>query len=316
MRAPFRKAPGPGPLAGTASARQSRRKGFSTFFSANIARWSGALVCLVVIITILGPLIAPYSPIDFIDAPFAPPSSVAWLGTDIIGRDVLSRVLCGGLNILSLSAISTFFGVLAGTALGILAGYVKGVWEEAIMRTLDIFLAFPQMILALLFISVLDSSSFLIVVLISAIHAPQVARVIRAATLNVASQDYVEFAESIGLSRSRIMVSEILPNVLAPILVEFGLRFTYSIAIIASLSFLGLAQQPPAANWGLMINENRIGLMQNPMAVLAPVVLIGILTVGVNLLCDAYARYSSSGATVREVTVDDDPSLSGAREPV
>jgi peptide/nickel transport system permease protein len=168
--------------------------------------------------------------------------------------------------------------------------------DDVIMRTLDVLLAFPQTILALLFVSVLGTSFVLIAVLVAAVHAPQVARVIRAAALRIAGEDFVEYARGIGTSALRIMVREIAPNVIGPLLVELGLRFTYSIALIAGLSFLGLAQEPPAPNWGLMLNENRIGLLANPWPVVVPVLLIALLTVGVNLLTDAYGRWTTRGA--------------------
>jgi peptide/nickel transport system permease protein len=269
-----------------------RRRGL---FSLGGAIWGAALTAAVLLLVVVGPFAAPNSPIDFIGEPFEGPSSYAWLGTDVVGRDVLSRVLSGGGVILSLSALATILGVSAGGLLGIAAGYLKGIADDVTMRLLDVLLAFPQTILALLFVSVLGSSFWLITILVAAIHAPQVARVIRAATLRVAGEDFVKFARGIGMSQPRIMALEILPNVLVPLLVEGGLRFTYSIALIAGLSFLGLAQEPPAANWGLMVNENRIGLLQNPWPVLAPIILIAILTVGVNLLTDAYARHAAGG---------------------
>lgn len=266
------------------------------FFSDAGALWGAGLTLVVLVLVVVGPFVAPNPPIDFIGTPFEPPSSYAPLGTDIVGRDVLSRVLSGGTAILSLSAVATLVGVMAGAMLGIGAGYLKGMIDDVIMRTLDVLLAFPQTILALLFVSVLGTSFVLIALLVAAIHAPQVARVIRAATLRVAGEDFVEYARGIGASPLKIMVREIAPNVVGPLLVELGLRFTYSIALIAGLSFLGLAQEPPAANWGLMLNENRIGLLENPWAVVVPVVLIAILTVGVNLLTDAYGRWAAHGA--------------------
>jgi peptide/nickel transport system permease protein len=262
----------------------------------------------VLIVVGIGPFVAPTSPLDLIGAPFEPPSSYALLGTDILGRDVLSRVLTGGGVILSLSAIATVLGVTAGGLLGMAAGYFKGIADDLIMRTFDVLLAFPQTILALLFVSVLGSSFALIALLVAAIHAPQVARVIRAAALRVAAEDYVTFARAIGMSPLRIMVQEIGPNIAGPLLVEMGLRFTYSIALIAGLSFLGLAQEPPAANWGLMLNENRIGMLQNPWPVVVPIALISILTVGVNLLTDAYsqwiARRGADSRAAREPAVE------------
>jgi peptide/nickel transport system permease protein len=266
------------------------------FFADAGAFWGAGLTLFLLALVLVGPFVAPNSPIDFIGVPFESPSSYAPLGTDIVGRDVLSRVLSGGTVILSLSAIATLLGVMAGGMLGISAGYFKGLVDDVIMRTLDVLLAFPQTILALLFVSVLGTSFVLIAVLVAAIHAPQVARVIRAAALRVAGEDFVEYARGIGASPLKIMVREIAPNVVGPLLVEFGLRFTYSIALIAGLSFLGLAQDPPAPNWGLMLNENRIGLLQNPWPVAVPVLLIAILTVGVNLLTDAYGRWTAHGA--------------------
>jgi peptide/nickel transport system permease protein len=171
-----------------------------------------------------------------------------------------------------------------------IAGYVKGRIDEAIMRSLDVALAFPQMILALLLLSILGAEAWLIVLVVAAIHLPQVARVVRAATLRVTGEDYVLHAQAIGMSRRKILLSQVLPNISGPLLVELGLRFTYSISLISALSFLGLGQQPPTPDWGLMINENRIGLGANPWPVLAPVLLIALLTIGVNLLADAVAR--------------------------
>jgi peptide/nickel transport system permease protein len=275
--------------------RPTRRSRRLTFPSSAGARWGAGLGGAVLVLVVIGPFIAPHPPIDFIGVPFEPPSLHALLGTDFVGRDVLSRVLAGGTVILSLSALATLLGVASGGLLGIIAGYFKGAVDDIIMRTLDVLLAFPQTILALLFVSILGSSFLLIAVLVTAIHTPQVARVIRAAAQRVSGEDFVEFARAIGATPLKIMLREIAPNVLNPLLVEVGLRFTYSIALIAGLSFLGLAQDPPAANWGLMLNENRIGLMLNPWPVVVPVCLIAILTVGVNLLTDAYGRWVAHG---------------------
>ena len=292
----------PDPPAASAKSGGSTAKSRTWFrrprwvFSNAGALWGAALTALVLILVAVGPYVAPNSPVDFVGAPFDPPSATALLGTDILGRDVLSRVLSGGTVILSLSAIATLLGVAMGGLLGIGAGYFRGTADEVIMRLLDVLLAFPQTILALLFVSVLGSSFLLIAVLVGAIHTPQVARVIRAAALRVSGEDFVKFAKGIGASPLKIMTREIAPNVLGPLLVETGLRFTYSIALIAGLSFLGLAQEPPAANWGLMVNENRIGLLQNPWPVVVPITLIAILTVGINLLTDAYGRWVAGGA--------------------
>ena len=233
---------------------------------------------------------APKSPTAFVGLPYAGPSSEAWLGTDGIGRDVLSRVLWGGREILALALLATAIGIVVGTALGTTAGYVKGALDEAIMRTLDVALAFPQIILALLLVSIIGPQLWLVCLAVAAIHAPQVARVARAATLRTVEQDHVKYAEAFGIPRRRVILGEVVPNIISPVMVEVGLRLTYSIAIIASLSFLGFGLQPPSADWGLMVNENRIGIQQNPWPVVAPIVMIAILTVGVNMFSDAVAR--------------------------
>jgi len=217
-----------------------------------------------------------------------------WLGPGpvriVLGRDALSRVLFGGREILALAALATAIGIIVGTALGVTAGYVRGLVDETIMRTLDVALAFPQIILALLLVSIVGPKLWLVCLAVAAIHAPQVARVTRAATLRTVEQDFVKYAESFGIPRRVVMVREIVPNIISPVMVETGLRLTYSIAIIASLSFLGFGLQPPDADWGLMVNENRIGIQQNPWPVVAPIVLIAIVTVGANMFSDAIAR--------------------------
>jgi len=245
---------------------------------------------------IVGPFVAPQSPQAFVGSPFDPPSSDAILGTDFIGRDVLSRVMSGGWRILAMSFAATFLGVTAGALLGILGGYRKGWLDDLVMRLSDVALSFPQTILALLFVSIIGPTPWVIVVLTAAIHAPQVARVIRSVALRVAEEDYVRYAEVIGLSTGRIVTTEILPNVVSPLVVEFGLRLTYSIALIASLGFLGLAEDPTVPDWGIMINENRIGLGSNPWGVAAPIAILAALTIGVNLFFDALAaRFLAGG---------------------
>jgi len=255
---------------------------------------------LVIIIALCGPFVAPYAPEVFIGAPFQPANATMLLGADVLGRDVLSRVLSGGYRTLGLAAVATLLGVAVGGLLGMAAGFFKGTVDEAIMRLLDVALAFPQTIFALLFLSILGSEPWLIAVIVAAVHMPQVARVARAGTLRVASEDFVRHAEAIGMSPLRILLSEILPNISVPLLIELGLRYTYSIALIAGLSFLGLGQQPPTPDWGLMINENRIGMAANPWPVLVPVFLIAILTIGMNLFTDALSRSNAGG----DVTAD------------
>jgi peptide/nickel transport system permease protein len=246
----------------------------------------------VVLLAIVGPFVAPHSPTVSQTAPFAPPSGAYPLGSDSIGRDVLSRVLAGGWLLLGVAAASTVLGVGAGLLIGVFAAYRGGVVDSILMRIVDVLLAFPPLVFALLIVSVLGRHVWLILVAVSISHAPQVARVVRAAALDVSARDFVRAVELLGTPSRRVITGEIAPNLLSVVMVEVGLRFTFAILLIASLSFLSFGIQPPAADWGLMINENRIGLTVNPWGVLVPVILIAVLTVGLNTFTDAIARTS------------------------
>jgi len=251
----------------------------------------GMAICLAIIaVAVLGPFFAPYSPTEFVGAPFSAPSATALMGTDYIGHDVLTRVLCGGRTVITLALAATVIGLGMGVTLGLITGYARRWIDESIMRILDAVLAFPQIVLALLFVSILGPRLWLIVIIVGLSHAPRIARVARAAALEVAQRDFVHAAEALGVARTKILFNEILPSITSPLLVEFGLRLTYSIGLIAALSFLGFGLQPPAADWGLMINENRMGIVVEPWPVLMPVLLIGILTIGSNLIADGLGR--------------------------
>lgn len=258
----------------------------------HIGRTKAGLVIfgIIVALALFGPFVAPYSPTELVSSPFAPPSAKTLLGTDYIGHDVLSRVLCGGRTVLSLALAATIIGLALGVGLGMISGYARRWLDETVMRILDVVLAFPSIVLALLFVSIVGPKLWLIVLLVGISHAPRIARVARAATLEVAQRDYIRAAEALGVARHKILCFEILPNITSPLLVEFGLRLTYSIGLIAGLSFLGFGLQPPAADWGLMINENRIGITLQPWPVAVPVILIGILTIGTNLIADGLGR--------------------------
>ena len=249
-----------------------------------------AIFGVIVLIAVAGPWVAPYSPTEFVGQPYSTPSSKAWLGTDYIGHDVLTRVLYGGRTVILLALAATVIGLVLGVTLGLITGYARRWIDESIMRILDVVLAFPQIVLALLFVSILGPRLWLIVIIVGVSHAPRIARVARAATLEVSQRDFVRAAEAFGIARWKILFNEILPSITSPLLVEFGLRLTYSIGVIAALSFLGFGMQPPSCDWGLMINENRIGILIQPYAIFIPVVLIAILTIGVNLATDGMAR--------------------------
>jgi peptide/nickel transport system permease protein len=239
---------------------------------------------------VFGPLVAPHSPTEFIAVPNSGPSGDAIFGADALGRDVFSRFLHGGLSVLWMAAAATLLGVVSGVIVGLVAAYSRGWLDDVLMRGSDVVLAFPQIILALLAVSAIGPKLWLIVLVVAITHTPRVARVIRGAALEVVERDFVKAAEAVGEKRSRIVFGEVLPNVTSPLLVELGLRMTFSIGLVAAVSFLGFGLQPPAADWGLMINENRLSITVQPWSVLLPVLAIGFLTVGTNLVTDGVAR--------------------------
>jgi peptide/nickel transport system permease protein len=249
-----------------------------------------AIVALLVLVALLGPLVAPHSPTEFVGIPNSPPSGDAIFGTDALGRDVLSRFLYGGRTVLWLSTAATLLGIVVGVVVGLIAAYARNWLDDVLMRGNDVLLAFPQIIFVLLAVSAIGPKLWLIVLTVGLTHAPRVARVIRGAALEVVQRDFVKSAEVVGEKRWRIVFAEILPNVTSPLLVELGLRMTYSIGLVAGISFLGFGLQPPDADWGLMINENRLSITVQPWAVLLPVIAIGLLTVGTNLVTDGLSR--------------------------
>ena len=251
------------------------------------------LTTLVVGVAAVGPFVAPYDPDAFVTpTTFSHPSGKFLLGGDVLARDVLSRVLNGGWVLLLMAVAAMAFGVILGATAGISAAYLGGRIDSAIMRTVDVLLSFPQIVFALLIVSIIGPKLWVIVIAVGLGHLPQVARVIRAASLDLAERDFVKAIELEGVSPFKVMTGELLPSLVTPLMVEAGLRLTYSIIIMSGLSFLGFGQPPPAANWGLMINENRIGLSSNLWATAVPAALIAILTIGTNTFTDAIARVS------------------------
>ena len=248
------------------------------------------LVLIMVGVVLLGPLFAPYSPSAFVGVQFQAPSSHALLGTDFLGRDVLSRVLWGGRTILELSLASAALGVGLGSAVGILAAYSRGVVDNLLMRAMDVLLAFPAIIFALLVIATVGPKLWLLVIAIGISHTPRVARLTHGASVDIVDRDFVRAVEAMGEPTRKIILGEILPNISGPLLVETSLRITFSIGLVAALSFLGFGLQPPAADWGLMISENQSGLAAQPWAVVAPIMCIAVLTIGASLIADGLAR--------------------------
>jgi len=248
---------------------------------------------LVVAFAVLAPFFSPYEENETAGPPY---SKDGIFGTDYLGQDVLSRVMHGGQTVLLISVLATILGMVLGVLIGVVAAYAGGWWDEVIMRLNDVLLAFPQILLALVVLTALQNpSSLVIVALVGASHAPRVARVSRGVALGIVSRDFVVAAEALGERRSRVIVAEVLPNMIGPLLAEAGLRLTYSIGLVAALGFLGFAADPGSANWGQMMNENRLGLATQPWGVLAPVLMIAIFTIATNLMADGLAQLSEKG---------------------
>jgi peptide/nickel transport system permease protein len=250
------------------------------------------ITLLLVGMALIGPFLAPYPPDQGVEGqlPFAQPSSDAWFGTDAIGRDVLSRFLWGGLSVLILAGLSTVIGVSLGVAIGLIAAYSRGRLDDWLMRAMDVLLSFPQIVFALILAATVGPSLWLLVGAVALTTVPRAARVARGASIEIVQRDFVRAAEAIGLPRRKIIFGEVLPNIASPVIVEATLRLTFNVAVVAGLSFLGFGLQPPAADWGLMINENRNGLTLQPWPVLLPVIAIALLTIGTSLVGDGINR--------------------------
>ena len=251
------------------------------------------ITVLLVLFVIIGPHLAPYGETEVAGPPF---SKDGVLGTDYLGQDVLSRLMYGGTSILLIAVFGTLVGMVLGILVGVVAAYAGGWWDEIIMRGNDVVLSFPQILLALVVLTAVEQpTAWILVLLVGISHAPRVARLARGVALGIVTRDFVIAAEALGEKRTRVMLAEVLPNMSAPLLAEGGLRLTYSIGLVGALGFLGFSTDPGAANWGQMIQENRLALSTQPWAVLAPVLVIAIFAIGTNLMADGIAQVAQRG---------------------
>jgi peptide/nickel transport system permease protein len=242
----------------------------------------------VILIALIGPYIAPHGPADFVGAPNSSASGL--FGTDHLGQDVWSRFLNGGRSILWIATAATVLGIVSGALVGLVAAYSRGTLDDVLMRAMDVILAFPQIMLALVALVTIGAKPWLIILAVGLTTTPRVARVLRGAAQPIVERDFVSAADALGVPRWKILFTEVLPNVLSPLMVETSLRLTYAIALVASLAFLGFTPTPNGADWGLMIYENRIALAVQPWGVMLPIIAIGVLTLGTGLIGDGIAR--------------------------
>jgi peptide/nickel transport system permease protein len=250
----------------------------------------GLVLGFVILVAVFGPALAPHSPTATVGATADSPSSAFPLGTDNLGRDVLSRVLAGGRTLLWVALVATAIAYTGGATVGLVAGYLRGWADAALMRATDVPLVIPGILILLVVIAGLGTGLLPLIVGIALVQAPGVARVTRSLILPATTKGYVEAAQLRGERMAAVIVREILPNISGPILTDVGTRFTFSVLLVAAANYLGLGIQPPTADWAVMINENRASLALNPWALLAPAIMIGLLTVGINLVADGLGR--------------------------
>jgi peptide/nickel transport system permease protein len=262
-------------------------KNISIIFHSPVAVIGLSIVLFWVVLAIFAPLLAPYSPTaQDSTAINQGPSATYLLGTDNLGRDMLTRLLYGSRTILLLAPISVLCSVIVGTVLGLIGGYFGGLVDEIVMRILDSIMAFPTILLYLIIIAAIGPSALNVVIAITFVGAPGIARLVRSLTLDIRTRDYIRAAETRGEHPLYIMFFEILPNARGPIIIDAMLRVGYAIFAIGTLGFLGLGLPPPTPDWGGMISEARKFIWTYPLGVLWPALAISSLVVGLNLFAD------------------------------
>jgi ABC-type dipeptide/oligopeptide/nickel transport system permease subunit len=271
-------------------ARRRSRLARSGVLRSNAGRVGVVLVVIAVSIALLGGFFAPYSQTATLGVPGSAPGGGHVLGLDFIGRDVLSRTLHGGRSTLILAGLATLLTYSIGGAIGLVAGISRSKVDPLLMRSVDILLSVPALLVILLLVTAFGINSPVLIIATSLVLLPGVARIVRSATLEVSTRGYVESAIARGEPTRSVLLREVLPNISGIVTADLGLRFSWSIILIASVNFLGIGIQPPRPDWGVMVAENRVVLGSNPMAVVGPSVLLAVLIVGVNLVGDAYVR--------------------------
>ncbi|UCF90018.1 MAG: ABC transporter permease [Desulfobacterales bacterium] len=248
----------------------------------------GALTLLVIIMALFAPLLAPYHPIDDADLMVAeePPSAQFWFGTDSQGRDILSRVIFGSRISLSVGLLSQTMNTIIGVLLGLTAGYFGKWWDDLVMGLTNIMLSIPALIFALAIMALLGPGLMNVFIALGLTNWSYTCRITRSQVLSTRSQDYVKAARALGYGRGRIMLTQILPNIVGPILVMATLGVAYAILLEASLSFLGLGAQPPTPSWGGMLATAREQFFTAPWISIFPGLAIFITVMGLNLFGD------------------------------
>ncbi len=276
-----------GALASAESRIPGRQRARRRLGGLRIAFVAASLVLLLHgVVALTGPLWAPYGPDKLVSLPFEPPSLAHLLGTDHLGRDVLSRLVYGERIVLALSLSAATLAVVLGAMLGMVLGYLRNIVDDIGMRIVEVLLSIPPVILSLLILGALGSSYPLLIATVAFFFTPRIATVIRAATLAIVTDDFVTVARLRGESALSIAWRELLPNIAPAVSVEFSLRTGYAVIFIGGLSFLGFGAAPPAPEWGLMISEGRGYITGAPWAVLGPSLALASLVVALSLFTE------------------------------
>jgi len=257
------------------------------------ARIGLAMVLINVFAAIFAPIIAPYGETEIVSDVWMPSSSENYLGTDHLGRDMFTRLVYGARNTIVIAFVTTMISFIIGSVLGFFAATLGGWTELGLSRVIDILMAFPTLIFALIALSVVGTSIPALVLVIAVLDSTRVYRLSRAVAMDIAVMEFVEVARLRGEKIWWIMRKEILPNAMPPLVAEFGLRFCFVFLFIAAISFLGLGIQPPTADWGGMVKENAGAITFGILTPLWPAGAIAFLTVGVNLIVDWFLKIAS-----------------------
>ena len=262
--------------------------------------WFGMIVVLLYCLTALfAPFLAPYGEAQIFPAPYAPWSAEHVFGTDQIGRDILSRMIYGARNTMGIALVTTFLSFLIGGGLGLVAAINRAWLDQLLSRSVDVLMAIPSLIFALMLLSIFGSTVSSLILIIAVLDSTRVFRLTRSVAVNVAVMDYVEAARLRGEGLGWIMRREILPNIMPPLVAEFGLRFCFVFLTIAALSFLGVGIQPPTADWGSMVRDNASLIqfakydLKAGLTPLLPAAAIALLTVAVNFIVDWFLHKTS-----------------------
>jgi peptide/nickel transport system permease protein len=245
-----------------------------------------SVTLLFVLAAIFTPWIAPYSNTEIVGDVWAPASAAHWLGTDNLGRDLLTRLLYGARITLFIAFLATVLSFTLGASLGFSAAVIGGWFDELLSRFIDLFMSIPTLIFALVVLSVLPSTTLTLILVMGILDSTRVFRISRAVAVDINVMDFVEAAKLRGEGRLWIIFREILPNALSPLVAELGLRFIFAILFLSALSFLGLGVQPPESDWGGMVKDNKDGIVFGIPAALLPAAAISVLAISVNLVAD------------------------------